>query len=366
MSKAMSRRTFISASGATFAAVILAGCSGSNASSSASASATSTSASSASAQSSINYMVLVNKQHPLPEGWEDAIELESFTNTVDSKVDVEKKAYTAYLDLKKELEAEGVYVDLDSAYRPVADQQRIWDEFMQQYGEEYTKRTVAVPGYSEHHTGLALDLYLIVDGKNIDENEDMMALPEIWEKIHPKLADHGFILRYLPQRKIFTGYSYEPWHIRYLDDPAIAREITEKGLTYEEYLNEVDPSIAGCVVDYGQSEIYKDADIDTALDAILAEFANWEGCTMQRIAYAGDELATSKLDYVNGLREEGTDEFSQAIVFLTDFHSPSAEQAKETAWKPDTDYKDYGWFLGRTGADGAWKLLTWGWGETEA
>ena len=365
MSKTMSRRTFVSASGVAFAAVVLAGCSGSNASVSSAASASASTTSSASAQSAIDYMVLVNKQHPLPEGWEASVKLESFTNTLGDKVDVEQKAYAAYLDLKKELEAEGVHVDLDSAYRPVEDQQRIWDEFMQKYGEEYTKRTVAVPGYSEHHTGLALDLYLIVDGKNIDENEDMMALPEIWKKIHPKLADHGFILHYLPQRKIFTGYSYEPWHIRYLNDPAIARDIAEKDITLEEYLGAVDPSIASCVVDYGQSKIYKDADIDSALDPILAEFAKWEGCTMQRLAYAGDELATSKLDYVNSLREGGTDEFDQAIVFLTDFHSPSPKQAKETAWDPDTDYKNYGWFLGRTGAKGAWKLLTWGWGQTE-
>ena len=98
------------------------------------------------------------------------------------------------------------------------------------------KQYVAVPGFSEHHTGLALDLYLIIDGKDVVLNEDMVQYPEIWEKIHAKLADHGFILRYLEGKEDITGYSYEPWHIRYIDDPAVAKEIMDEGITLEEYL----------------------------------------------------------------------------------------------------------------------------------
>ena len=67
-------------------------------------------------------------------------------------------------------------------------------------------------------------------------NEDMVNYPEVWSKIHAKLADHGYILRYPEGKEDITGYSYEPWHIRYLDDPELAREITEQGLTLEEYL----------------------------------------------------------------------------------------------------------------------------------
>ena len=62
-------------------------------------------------------------------------------------------------------------------------------------------------------------------------NEDMVNYPEIWEKIHAKLADHGFILRYLEGKEKITGYNYEPWHIRYVDDAGIAKEITDKGLS---------------------------------------------------------------------------------------------------------------------------------------
>ena len=184
----------------------------------------------------IDYLVLVNKQNQLPEGWEGALETVTVQNSLGDDVEVEKRAYDAYLELKADLEKDGVKVDLDSARRSVAEQQRIVDDFTKKYGEDYVKQYVAVPGYSEHHTGLALDLYLNIDGKDVYLNEDMVEYPEVWAKIHAKLADHGFILRYLEGKEDITGYSYEPWHIRYVDDPAIAKEITDAGETLEEYL----------------------------------------------------------------------------------------------------------------------------------
>ena len=193
-------------------------------------------------ESAIDYLVLVNKQNPLPEGWEEALDTVTIQNSLGDDVEVESKAYDAYLDLKADLEEEGVYVDLDSARRSVAAQQRIVDDFTEKYGEDYVRQYVAVPGYSEHHTGLALDLYLVIDGVDVYENEDMVKYPEIWEKIHAKLADHGFILRYLEGKEDITGYSYEPWHIRYVDSPEIAQEIADAGITLEEYLGAVPES----------------------------------------------------------------------------------------------------------------------------
>ena len=164
----------------------------------------------------IDYLVLVNKENALPETWEDEMEIVHMTNSLGDDVEVEKKAYDAYLNLKEALAAEDdVHIDLDSAYRSVAEQQRIVEDFTERYGEDYVKQYVAVPGFSE---------------------QDMVNYPEVWSKIHAKLADHGYILRYPEGKEDITGYSYEPWHIRYLDDPELAREITEQGLTLEEYL----------------------------------------------------------------------------------------------------------------------------------
>lgn len=191
----------------------------------------------------IDYMVLVNQNSPLPDGWEDALELTTITNSVGDEVQTESTAYKAYCALKEAVEKdlEGyekgeVRLELDSAYRSVAAQQKIVDDFTEKYGEDYVKKYVAVPGYSEHHTGLALDLYFTIDGKDVYENEDLVQYPDIWEAIHARLPEFGFILRFPEDGEAITGYAYEPWHIRYLDSPEIAKEITDKGITFEEYL----------------------------------------------------------------------------------------------------------------------------------
>ncbi len=185
----------------------------------------------------LDYLVLVNKENKLPDGWELALDTVRITNSVGDEVETERAAYDAYLKLSKALEDEGIHVELDSAYRSVAAQQKIVDDFTKKYGDDYVKQYVAVPGYSEHHTGLALDLYLIVDKKTVYENEDLVTYPDIWAKIHEKLAAYGFILRYLEGKENITGYNYEPWHIRYVGSESIAKQITDKGITLEEYLD---------------------------------------------------------------------------------------------------------------------------------
>ena len=185
-------------------------------------------------QITTDYMVLVNHQNPLPDNWE--IDLTYMKNSLGDDVAVERRAYEAYENLKAALAEEDIFIDLDSAYRSIAEQQQIVDDFTTKYGEDYVKQFVAVPGYSEHHTGLALDLYLNIDGEDVYENSEMMKHPEIWAQIHAKLPEFGFILRYPEGKEEITGYAYEPWHIRYIDSPDIAGQITEKGLTLEEYL----------------------------------------------------------------------------------------------------------------------------------
>ena len=349
------------------ACLALAGCGTNAASTSASASsASSASPSSDSAQTSsasapsaaeqsqgIDYLALVNKLNPLPDGWEDALETVHMTNSVGDDVEVEKKAYDAYLELKAELEQEGVYVDLDSARRSVADQQRIMDEFTKEKGADYAKKTVATPGFSEHHTGLALDLYLIIDGKDVTENDDMMQYPEVWEKIHAKLADHSFILRYLDGDEHITGYGYEPWHIRYLDNVDIAKDISSQGITFEEYkAGKVYPEVA---YDYGKSDLYTTEELEQAAIQAKCEFATFAGCELHSLRYAGDECNTKKnLDWLNSLDENA--KYTQVAELLSDFHSPVEGGG---AWEPDTEMKDYQWWLAREEGKG-WQLITFG------
>ena len=318
-------------------------------------SSSSTASSSAEKSQGIDYLALVNRLNALPNGWEDALETVHFTNSIGDDVEVEKKAYDAYLELKADLEKEGVHVDLDSARRSVDEQERIVADFSEKYGVAYAKRTVATPGYSEHHTGLALDLYLIIDGKNVTENIEMVQYPEVWAKIHAKLAEHGFILRYLEGDEHITGYGYEPWHIRYIDDPAIAKEIAEQGITFEEYkAGKAAPEVS---YDYGNSSIYTREELEAAAVQAKCEFATFAGCELHSLRYAGDEFNTPEnLAWMNSL-DEGKN-YTQVCKFLADFHSPVAND-QPTAWNLDTEYTDYQWWLARTD-DGDWQLLSFG------
>ena len=302
----------------------------------------------------IDYLVLVNKLNKLPDDWEDKLETEKFTNTVGDEVEVEKKAYAAYQKLKEDLEKEDIHVDLDSARRSVKEQQRIWDDFTEEYGAAYTAKTVAKPGYSEHHTGLALDLYLIIDGKDVVENEDMIKYTDIWAKIHEKLPQYGFILRYLEGKEQITGYGYEPWHIRYIDDPKAAAQITEEGITLETYLGAAKDT--DVELDYGQSEVYDKETLDEAFVQVKCDFAAWEGCELHKLVYAGDDAVTDEnLKWVNEL--EGGGNYVKVMEITGEFHSP--KDVEGTAWEPDQEYKDYQWWLA-CDEEGSWSVVSTG------
>ena len=188
-----------------------------------------------------DYLVLVNKYSKLPDDWEKKVELVDAKNAWDEDIKIEKKTYEQYQKLAKALKEDGINIELDSVYRSVKEQQALWDDWSKdpEKGIEYVKKYVAVPGYSEHHTGLAVDICLKKKGKIISDNDEMIAEKEIFAKIHQKLADYGFILRYLKNRDDTTGYAYEPWHLRYVYSTEIAKEIMDKNITFEEYLGSI-------------------------------------------------------------------------------------------------------------------------------
>ena len=90
---------------------------------------------------------------------------------------------------------------------------------------------VAVPGTSEHQTGLALDIisssYQVLDRDQENTAEQRWLMENSYK--------YGFILRYPSDKSEITGINYEPWHYRYVGKEA-AKEIYEKGLCLEEYL----------------------------------------------------------------------------------------------------------------------------------
>ena len=184
------------------------------------------------------YLLLVNKKHKLPEDWIDKIELITTQNSLGRAFEVERVTLEQFEALREKLLEEGINIELDSTYRSVKRQEELWAEFERIYGREYCEKYVAVPGYSEHHTGLVVDVLLIKDGKVIDDNDEMIAEKEIFAKVHSHLAEYGFILRYLEGKEDITGYAYEPWHLRYVG-LEVAKKIEEQKWVLEEYLGDI-------------------------------------------------------------------------------------------------------------------------------
>ena len=184
------------------------------------------------------YLTPVDPAHRLPEGWLERVELVPARNSLGESFLVERETLAHFERLRAELLQGGIDIELDSAYRSVEDQQRLWEEFSVRYGRD-VRRYVSPPGCSEHHTGLAVDVFLIDHGRIIRDNDDLFAAKDLFAAVHARLADHGFILGVPPgKEEVCAGLSYEPWHFRYVGREAAA-EIARRGMALTEYVGAV-------------------------------------------------------------------------------------------------------------------------------
>ena len=183
----------------------------------------------------MDYSILVNKSNPIANSYFDNLSLVDCLDIDGNKISVEKTAYNMYINLSAYLKTKNIFIEIASAYRSIEEQQEIIDEFTKKYGADYVSKYAAPIRTSEHHTGLAIDLALIVDGIKICENEDLLKYEDIFFEIHQSLSDYGFILRYPKGKEDITGYGYEPWHIRYVGKE-LAKYLYKNNLTLEEYV----------------------------------------------------------------------------------------------------------------------------------
>lgn len=179
----------------------------------------------------MDFHILVNKTHPINKDFvpENLVDTHSKIEHLDPnhKVMLIKEVYDAFIKLANDAPFEMI---VDSGYRSYEYQQEILDDYLEKLGEK-AYETVALPGMSEHQTGLAIDYAFIIDGEYNDCFDDY---PEYVKWVMDNCHKYGFILRYPKGKEHITGYSYEPWHIRYLGE--LAKDVYESGLTYEEYL----------------------------------------------------------------------------------------------------------------------------------
>lgn len=120
-----------------------------------------------------------------------------------------------------------------SGYRSFEEQTEIYNDSLKENGEAFTRKFVALPGRSEHQTGLAIDLAL--NKEEIDFICPDFPYEGICEVFRQTAYDYGFIERYPKGKENITGISHEPWHFRFVGYPH-SKIIKQKGVTFEEYI----------------------------------------------------------------------------------------------------------------------------------
>lgn len=185
-------------------------------------------------------LTLVNNNVKLPDGWEDTLEVKVADESTGKELAA--VAADAFINMKNAAATEGVDLMLCSGYRSVEYQQSLFDAEKQKWldkgnsdEEAYNqaKTVVAVPGYSEHNSGLAADI-VTPKHQNLDE---AFGKTDAAKWLFEHAPEYGFILRYPENKQAITGIIYEPWHYRYVGVEN-AKAITASGLCLEEYLDE--------------------------------------------------------------------------------------------------------------------------------
>ena len=180
-------------------------------------------------------MILVNEDNPIPETFE--IKLQKLAD--GPKVD--ERIVTPLNEMFKAMRAEGLQPLVCSGYRTIEKQHNLFEDDIRQqvrlgatYDQAFykAKQYTAMPGASEHHTGLAVD---IVGKSHQSLNAAQAKTKEaLWLAEH--CAEYGFILRYPADKTDVTGIAYESWHFRYVGQEA-ARYIMENKLALEEFID---------------------------------------------------------------------------------------------------------------------------------
>ena len=172
--------------------------------------------------------VLVNKYNQLPSGFEQAglVEVSREYKTNDGRQYLLTSiAYENYKLMADAAKADGLSMQIVSAYRTESYQRNLYNTRLNTTGRTNADNYTARPGHSEHQTGLAVD---------IGTTKGTFEYTSEFKWLQAHAHEYGFILRYPKGKEWITGYSYEPWHYRYVGRDA-AKIIWEQGITYEEY-----------------------------------------------------------------------------------------------------------------------------------
>ena len=133
---------------------------------------------------------------------------------------------TAFHEMREAALKDGKDILVNSAYRSYEDQEDVVKTYLEAYGQSYVDNYVAKAGFSEHQTGMGLDIASADTSVFLESDEYGWLMENAYK--------YGFILRYPKSKEEITGYKCEPWHYRYVGKK-IAEYIKKNNITYDEY-----------------------------------------------------------------------------------------------------------------------------------
>ena len=172
-----------------------------------------------------NTLMLVNKYHYVSDTF-TPINLVPVEEYSKPNMFLNEECKNAFIKMAREADVNGYKLRAISTYRTLEYQNNLYNNYVKKDGVENADTYSAHPGYSEHHTGLAID----IDNESLSYNnfENTREFTWMMENAHK----YGFILRY-PKDSTITGYIYEPWHYRYVGIN-VATYIKKHNMTFEE------------------------------------------------------------------------------------------------------------------------------------
>lgn len=173
--------------------------------------------------------VLANKHHFLGKNYtpKNLVTVKAdYTVDKDDSTKGRKEAVDAAMEMIEAAKKDGLNLLINSGYRSFQDQQEVREKYLALYGEDYIKKYVVDPGYSEHQTGLAFD-FASANSKIFKESQE-------YDWMIKNSYKYGFCYRYLKKKENITGIKNETWHFRYVGKD-VAKVMDEEELSLEEY-----------------------------------------------------------------------------------------------------------------------------------
>lgn len=171
-------------------------------------------------------LMLVNKYHYLTENYQPDVKKVSVMYAYDDN-ELLEESLNAYIKMWKAAKLDDIMLIASSSYRTYAEQKELWDS-RAAISKKSADSSTARPGFSEHQTGLTIDI--LTYNTTLSNFEETNA----FQWLSTNAYKYGFILRYPKDKEDITGYEYESWHYRYVGID-VATQIYNENITFDEY-----------------------------------------------------------------------------------------------------------------------------------